>query len=228
MARSADPLSYATVVAYVYFPGISHGVLRPDDRAMHEIEAALRIAERSGDDFALAVARETLGAALVHRPTDAERERGQKLLTELSEVFVRQSYNLSELEIVKVYLARERARRGDRDNAIPLMRATVDHSFREGRLLLWGIPATGVLVETLLDRGADDDVAEAEAAIERLAAAPADEGLVIRDIWLLRLRAILARAHGDETSYRDYRDRYRAIATELGFEGHMKWAEAMP
>ncbi|MGB6208354.1 hypothetical protein [Mycobacterium sp.] len=32
-------------------------------------------------------------------------------------------------------------------------------------------------------------MAEAEAAIERLAAAPADEGLMIRDIWLLRLRA---------------------------------------
>jgi hypothetical protein len=23
-------------------------------------------------------------------------------------------------------------------------------------------------------------------------------------------------------------DRYRAMATSLGFEGHMKWAEAMP
>ena len=83
-------------------------------------------------------------------------------------------------------------------------------------------------METLLDRGAEGDVAEAEAAIERLAAAPADEGLVIRDIWLLRLRALLARAHGDETGYRDYRDRYRAMARSLGFEGHMKWAEAMP
>ena len=83
-------------------------------------------------------------------------------------------------------------------------------------------------METLLERGADGDVAEAEAAIDRLAAAPADEGLVIRDIWLLRLRALLARAHGDETAYRDYRDRYRAMATSLGFEGHMEWAEAMP
>ena len=90
------------------------------------------------------------------------------------------------------------------------------------------VPATGVLVETLLDRGADGDVVEAEAAIERLAAAPVDEGLVIRDIWLLRLRALLARAHGDEAAYRDYRDRYRAMATSLGFEGHMEWAEAMP
>ena len=86
----------------------------------------------------------------------------------------------------------------------------------------------GVLVETLLDRGADSDVTEAEAVIERLAAASADEGLVMCDIWLLRLRALLARAHGDEARYREYRDRYRAMATELGFEGHIEWAEAMP
>ena len=46
----------------------------PDDRAVREIEDALRIAERSGDDLALAYARMTLGLALVHRPTDAERE----------------------------------------------------------------------------------------------------------------------------------------------------------
>ena len=83
-------------------------------------------------------------------------------------------------------------------------------------------------METLLERGTHGDVAEAEAAIDRLAAALADEGAVIRDVWLLRLRALLAQAHEDEASYRDYRDRYRAIATSLGFEGHMKWAEAMP
>ena len=224
MARSADPLSYAAVVTYVYFAGIPYGVLRPDDRAVREIEEALRMAERSGDDLALAFTRATLGLALVHHQTAAERDRGHKLLAEISEVL----YNLCDLPIVEVYLARERARRGDRDDAIPLMRAAVDHLFREGQLLAWGIPATGVLVETLLERGADDDVAEAEAAIERLAAAPTDEGLVLRDIWLLRLRALLAQAHGDEAGYCDYRDRYRAMATSLGFEGHMKWAEAMP
>ena len=108
------------------------------------------------------------------------------------------------------------------------MRAAVHDMYREGRLLLWGVPATGVLVETLFDRGADDDVAEAEAAIERLAAAPGDQGLVIRDIWLLRLRALLARAHGDDTAYRDYRDRDCDMAKSLEFEGHLAWAEAMP
>ena len=228
MACSADPMSYATVVAYVYNTGIPSGGLRPDDSAVREIEDALRIAERSSDDLALAVARVTLGLALVHRPTAAERDRGQKLLAEVSDVFVRRGYLLCELPIVNVYLARERARRGDRDGAIPLMRATVDHLFREGLLLFWGVPATGVLVETLLDRGAEGDVAEAEAAIERLAAAPADEGLVIREIWLLRLRALLARAHGDDAAYAHLRDRYRDMARTLGFEGHIAWAEAMP
>ena len=228
MARSADPYSYLTVVGYTYLPGILGGVLRSDDRAVGEIEDALQIAERSGDDLALSAARMTLGAALVHRHSEAERDQGHKLLAEVSEVFLRRGHNQPEVPIVDVYAARERARRGDRDDAIPLMRAAVDHLVREGQLLGWGVPATGVLVEALLDRGTDSDVDEAEAAIERLAAAPAEEGLVMRDIWLLRLRALLARAHGDDARYREYRDRYRDIATSLGFEGHIAWAEAMP
>src|SRR6476619_5333598 len=72
------------------------------------------------------------------------------------------------------------------------------------------------------------DVAEAEAAIERLAAARTDDGLVIREVTLLRLRALLARAHGEDTAYRGYRDRYRAMATSFGYEGHIAWAAAMP
>ena len=227
MARSTDPFSYATVVAYVYFPGIPLGVLAADDPALREIEDALRIAERSGDDMALAFARVTLGLALVHRHTDAERASGQKLLAEVSDVLERRRHNLRELRLINVYSARERARRGDRDEAIPLMRAAVEELVREGQLLSWGIPATGVLVETLLDRGSERDVAEAEAAIEHLAAAPADDDLAMRDIWLLRMRALLARTRGDDVTYRELVDRYRSMAESLGFEGHIVWAAAM-
>ena len=90
MARSADPVSYAIVVAWVYLAGIPYGVLRPDDRAVREIEDALQDAERSGDDFAVAQARGALGIALVHRHTAAERGRGHKLLAEVSEMCLRQ------------------------------------------------------------------------------------------------------------------------------------------
>jgi hypothetical protein len=228
IAGSADPLSHSAVVAYVYIWGISLGALTPEGSAVREIEDALRVAERSADDLALSNARAALGIALVHRRTAADRDRGQKLLTEVAGVFVRRRHNLSDLPLVNVYLAGEMAKRGDREGAIPLIRAAVNHLFREGQLLTWGVPATGVLVETLLDRGADADVAEAEAAIERLATAPTDDGSALRDIWLLRLRALLARAHNDAASYRDFRDRYRDMAKTLGFDGHIAWAEAMP
>jgi class 3 adenylate cyclase len=227
MARSADPLSYAMVVAYVYFPGIPLGVLAAHDRAVREIEDARKITERSSDGMALVFASAIPGFALVHRHTDAERDRGRKLLEEVSDVILRRGHNLSELRLINVYLARERARRGDRDEAIRLMRAAVDNMVREAQLPVWGIPATGVLVETLLDRGADSDVVEAEAAIDRLATAPADDGLAIREIWLLRMRALLARARGDDVTYRDLVGHYRAMAKSLGFEGHIAWAEAM-
>ena len=228
MTRGADPMSYAMVVGFVYFSGIPLGVLAADDRAVRETQDALRIADRSGDDLAVAMAQVTLGLALVHGPTHAERDRGQKLLADVSGVFLRQGYLLGELPLVNVYLAHEWFRHGDHDEAISLMRNAVDHLVREGQLLEWGIPATGVLVQTLLNRGTDGDVAEAEAAIERLATAPADEGLVIRDIWLLRLRAMLARAHDDPLAYAHFRDRYRDMAKSLGFEGHIAWAGAMP
>jgi hypothetical protein len=61
-----------------------------------------------------------------------------------------------------------------------------------------------------------------------LATAFADQSLAICDITLLRLRALLARAHGDAEVYNQLRDRYRDMARTLGFEGHIEWAEAMP
>ena len=60
--------------------------------------------------------------------------------------------------------------------------------------------------ETLLDRGADSDLTEAQEAIDRLANLPGDEGWVLCDITLLQLRALLAHARGDKAAYRDHRD----------------------
>jgi adenylate cyclase len=137
-----------------------------------------------------------------------------------------QRYPLSELPIIDLYAGRELARSGDRDGAITVIRKSVDDLFTRGQTA-YCVAANGVLVETQLDRSAAGDLAEAEAVIARLAAAPA-EGSVIRDVWLAQLRALLAHARNDEAGYRDLRDRYRALATSLGFEGHIDWAEAMP
>ena len=56
----------------------------------------LQGAEQFGDDFALVLARATLGLALVYRQTAAERDRGQKLLADVSEVFLSQRHNFGD------------------------------------------------------------------------------------------------------------------------------------
>ena len=110
-----------------------------------------------------------------------------------------------------------------------LCAAAVDHLFREGQLLLWGVASDGCSGgDAARARGPRVTWPKPRPRSTGWRTAPADEGLVIREIWLLRLRALLARAHGDDAAYRDYRDRYRDMARTLGFEGHMEWAEAMP
>jgi ATP/maltotriose-dependent transcriptional regulator MalT len=130
------------------------------------------------------------------------------------------------IPVTDVWAARETARRGDRDAGIPVLRQAVDE-LRQAGNIFYGVWGAGVLVETLLERGAEGDVAEAQEEFDRLANLRADQDSAMRDIWLLRLRVLLCRARGDEMGYRDYRDRYRAMAKSLGFECHIDWAEAM-
>ena len=130
------------------------------------------------------------------------------------------------MPLLDIYLALHSARIGDRDAAISVMGKAVDDLLQVGRLG-YGMVGAGILVETLLARGTEGDVAEAQTAIDRLANLPAAKGLAVRDIWLLRLRALLSRALGDEEAFRDLTARYLAAAESLGFEGHIAWAKAM-
>ena len=163
---------------------------------------------------------------LVHGDS-ADRDRGLELLTEVRELTLEGRFYLSELPVVELYAAREQARHGDVDDAISGMRTALDLLFERGQFA-WGVVASAIFVETLLDRGGGGDLAEAEAVTDRMETAPLEMAPECLDLWLLRMRALLADARGDESVYRDYRDRYRATATALGFEGHMEWAEAMP
>jgi len=101
IARGADPLTYAGVAALGYFPGISNGALAADDRAVREIEDALGIAERAGNDMAPAFATMALGVALAHRHAVAERDRGLTLMVEVSDVFARKVHNLGDRPLVE-------------------------------------------------------------------------------------------------------------------------------
>ena len=136
-------------------------------------------------------------------------------------------FALNAVPSLEAFAAYAKATRGDLDGAIVQLRSAADDVFHSGnfagadRVTLW-------LVEKLLARSGEGDVAAAEAAVDRLAAALPHAGGTFTASVVLRLRALLARAHGDQTGYRDYRDRYRAVARDLGFDRPMRWVEEMP
>jgi hypothetical protein len=224
--QSAEPLTLAVTMSFKYGTGAWNGVLPADAAAVRTTENALRTAEASGNDYAVVMITWILSSMLLLRGAAGDLHRGLDLLAQVRDASVRQGFLGSELPVMDVYLGRERARSGDPDGGIPVLQNSLDAMIAWDQVGYY-IPAFGVLVETLLDRGTAGDLAEAEATTARLEAVPA-EGSVIRDVYLLRMRALLARARADEASYRNHRDRYRAMATSLGFEGHMAWAEAMP
>jgi adenylate cyclase len=174
----------------------------------------------------LDLARTTRGVTLVRRD-GPDREAGLDLLVKVRERALNQRFMLQAVPIADIHIAREKARLGDLNGAIELARTVVDDLFDSGRCI-WSALATTALVEALRQRGGERDLKDARTAIERLAAVTTDPGFVLNEIWLLRLRALLARARGDDTAYVHFRDRYRDMARTLGFEGHIAWAEAMP
>ena len=224
MARhSSDPTTLASVVAWTYGMAIQHGVLRADDTAVRASEEALQTAG-SSNDVALSMAEYTLGVALLSRDAAADLRRGLDLMAQARDIWLRKGVLFLD-PVTELWAARESAGRGDRDAAIPVMREAVDEMHQAGSF--YGVWGTGVLVETLLERGAQGDLAEAQEAIDRLANLRADQGSAMLEITLLRLRALLARARSDDVAHRDLLNRYRAMAESLGYEGHIAWAEAL-
>jgi adenylate cyclase len=225
MFRSVDPTSLHFPVVHRYRFAVHAGVLLPDAAADRDTAEVMEMAEHSGDDFVVDGARVSRGLVLIHQG-GSQRAAGFALLAQFREANVRHGYATNVVRTVDTEIAKEKARTGDVDGAIQLGRAIVDHSFDASDALSLG-EAVRVFVESLLQRGTSADLKEAQAAIDRLAAEPTDPGFVLFEVPLLRLRALLARAHCDDATYVQFRDRYRDMAKTLGFEGHIALAEAM-
>ena len=212
------------VITYGYSVAVTNGLLLLDAAALAETADVLCNAEKSGDDVALALAQVASGLLLTYAAPN-NHVAGIELMAKGREAQLLQR-NLLSVAMVDIRTAQLKADTGDLDDAIAIAQATVKELTNSGEILISGA-ASAALVTALLMRGHDTDVREAEAVVDQLAGAPTEPGFVLNDIWLLRLRALLARVRSDEFSYRDFLDRYRAMAESLGFEGHMAMAEAM-
>ena len=195
MAREAQGMTQAAVTTYGYAVALMNGALVPDATALRYTADALRIAERSGDDVSLAWARVTHGIMLV-RLHDGDQAAGIDLLAKGRQQAFRHA-DLLTVTMADIQTAECKAHTGDIGVAIEIAGATVEHLFDCGEVIFRG-PASTVLAESLLRRGTEQDLQEAQTAIDRLAACPTDPGFVLYELPLLRLRALLARARGDE------------------------------
>jgi adenylate cyclase len=226
MARESDPMTRGSVMWYTYEFLFAHGLALPDANAIRETAETTVIAEQSGENLAVYSARLARAITLCTQD-DTERAERLELLAWLHATALNQRFFLQASAIVDLHIAKEKMRSGDLNEAIELSRMVLHGFYGSGRCI-WNAFATSVLVEALLQRRTDADLEEAQAAINSLAAMPTDRGFMLHEIWLLRLRALLADAQGDEAAYPDYRDGYRDMARTLGFEGHIAWADAMP
>jgi adenylate cyclase len=224
MVRAFDPTLRA-ILLYFKYTLILQGAWLSDEESLDETAELLELTERSGDDATLAVARYVRGVALAAY-NGPQREDAFALLAAAREAALQERFTLGAATFIDFLLANEKVRTGDLDGAIELSRTAVEAEYACGDMLLLGA-ATSSLVEALLRTGGPTDLREAQAAIDRLAAVPTEPGFVVNDIWLLRMRALEAQARGDDATYRDNRDRYRAMTNSFGFEGHIAWAEAM-
>lgn len=225
-SRDAHGMNLALMTSVQYGTCITAGALWSDDDAVTEMFEAERIAIDCGDDIALGVAQLARGLVLSRRPEASERDVGFGLLRRTRDAQNARGILLSIVAMADIGIVRLTAERGDVQQAIAEGHAIVDLLVEHGEMTARSA-AVAALVEVLLRRGFEADISEAEEQIERLAAIPTDPGFVLNEIWLLRMRALLARAKGDTAAYRNFADRYRTMAKSLGFEGHMAIADAM-
>jgi adenylate cyclase len=208
---------------HVYVYSLPNGVLLPTSDVVDNAAEIYEASAKYGERVTVDLAKGALGMVLLYRE-GSERDRGAELLRELHEAARKERPMIAQnMPVIDLHLARERARF---DGAIELARNAFDSYLQTGDFMWFGA-VSAILTESLLQRGSEADVRDARDVVATLAAKPTEPGVVLYEIWLLRLRALLAQAEGDEATYRDYRDRYRQMANDLGFEGHMHWAAEM-
>ena len=211
IARGVDPLSHSIVIGYKYTPAIPAGVLVADDDVVSDISEALRIVERTGDDF---------GLALVHSRSDwpcctavRPSARGLTFSSRSGELSAKGRYTgrscLSAISHRPGAGRGRRSRRGDHDHEDSAGRSVRS---RRGRVVQSGHP----------DSGGDVARKEPRTTCGRPRrrstgwAGPLYAGLAMRQVTALRLRALAgARAWR--------RGGIPPFAGSLPRDGHLVW-----
>lgn len=186
-ARHLHPLSHASLLIYPVF--LTALGIEPHRNLLDEVSTALSRAESFADQFGMVLGRWLYGTVLLRLQPDSRPEAIAAL---------RQAQNAIEethlcgcgLATIRTDLAMNEARNGRVDIAIEQLRKCFDEV--HGGFPAFACVPAEALVDLLIERGDPFDIAEAERVLQRW-----KPGVPALDMWLLKSRALLARAAGD-------------------------------
>ena len=200
MARSTDPAAYANCTSYAAAL-VAAGLNAADGALLRHSADALRVAEDSGDDFAILSAQWARGTILF-RAGDEHRATGVDLLTRANEAIRAKRMSTMNLASSEPDLAVEAARQGRRDEAIGRLHDVFwrQANDRRGSPLMIGFSAAP-LVELLLQRNANGDTAEAKGVLTALRAVLDKIEVPAILPFQLKCEALIAKAGGDRSGF---------------------------
>ena len=185
LARADRPMTFAHTVLYAAV-AVVLGVCEPDEFLEVFCEAA-HAAESLGEGSGIFCARWAQATAALRSAHGSRIEAITALRQGLSYIDEFNAMNFMKPMIV-ADLAADAVRRGDGETALAELRSVFARYAERGSRVFLGCLGE-VLVETLVERGAEDDLAEARQIVERWRSLR--PGIPALDRWWLRAQALL-------------------------------------
>jgi adenylate cyclase len=221
-ARELPPVTYAAALAYWVTLLAAVGTYEADE-LVDEMREVLRRAESFGDIFGIIAAQWAYGTALL-RTKNAPHDEAIAVLEDARAAILKHRVWIVALTTIGPDLAIDAARKGQRDEAIQELRASVSLQMTGGSRVFVG-SACEALVELLIDRRGLDDLTEAHRIVDQWQVRRPE--IPALDLWWLKSRALLAGAEGNSDGYADLAKQYLGLCEKLDARGRLAEARRM-
>ena len=164
-ARQTDPLTFAAVMTLKCCLA-AVGLEAPTAAALDDAYEALRRAEAYGDNFATACALWACGTMLLRLDPSSETAAVEHLKA-ARDVITKHRTVVVALAPIEADLAIVAAKAGEVDGGIDSMRAVIGRQLENFDVTFMGVTVPA-LIQLLVERGSDEDIAEAAAVVQGL------------------------------------------------------------
>jgi adenylate cyclase len=214
-ARETDPVTFAAVMTLKCCL-TAVGLEPPTVSALEDAREALHRAEAYGDNFATACALWACGTVLLRLDRRSERT-AVEYLKSAREIINKHRTVVVALAPIEADLALIAAREGDVDGAIETMRTVIGRQLENFDVTFMGVTFPA-LIQLLVERGREDDLAEADMMVAGLEAQAAQLKLPAMQLCAAFCRIVIARTdEGRQTAERGYAE----IAKSMSARGDL-------